>query len=118
MICTTRIEICIAVRANISAIHIFRDRQLLSANSAKNRFCFKLIRFPNFRPVRRAFPMTFKTRKPVAAAFELNRNYIKFAVPMFASRLFINFDAVNFFAVNNIYQNLNKLFSYFRINFF
>ena len=49
MIGAFRIEIVVAIRANRIASEIFRNRQLMSANSAQNRACFVFVRIPNLR---------------------------------------------------------------------
>lgn len=99
---TIRIKITLAFRANRITAEIFRDHQLMSANSAKNRPRIVFIQTPNLCRMIRAFGVTLKTRKPIAAAFELNRNDINVFVIMAATGLFINADVVNFFVLNFI----------------
>ncbi len=100
MLLTIRIKITLALRANRITSEIFRDRQLMSANSAKDRPRIVFIQTPNLCRMIRAFGVTLETRKPITATFELNRNGINIFVVMAATSLFIYADAVNFFAVN------------------
>lgn len=55
MIGAFRVEIAVAIRANRIAAEIFRNRQLMSANSAQNRACFVFVRIPNLRRMSSAF---------------------------------------------------------------
>lgn len=95
-----RVEIALAIRANRIASEIFRDRQLMSANSAQNRACFVFVRIPNLRRMSSAFGVAFVTRKPIAAAFKFNGDHVHIALVMRTPRLRVNAVAVNFFAVN------------------
>lgn len=99
MLGTIRVKITPALRANRITTEIFRDRQLMSANSAQNRPRSVFIQTPNLCRMIRTFGVTLETRKPIAATFELDRNNINVFVIMTATSLFINADAVNFFVV-------------------
>lgn len=100
MISAIRIEITVAIRANRITAEIFRNRQLMSANSAQNRTRIVFIRIPNLRRMSNAFGVAFVTRKPIAAAFKFNGDYVNIALIMRTPRLRVNPAAMNFFAVN------------------
>jgi hypothetical protein len=48
--------------------------------------------------------MAFEARKPFAAAFETDRNYIQRPVPMSASGLPVNLYSVNFLVVDHSHR--------------
>ena len=100
MIRAFRIKIAAAIRANRIAAEIFRNRQLMPANSAQNRARFLFSQIPNSRRMIRTFGVAFVTRKPLVAAFKFNGDDINVAVIMRASRLRINANPTNFFAEN------------------
>lgn len=100
MIGAFRVEITVAIRANRIASEIFRNRQLMSANSAQNRSSFVFVRIPNFRRMISAFGVAFVTREPIAAAFKFNGDHVHIALVMRTPRLRVNAATVNFFAVN------------------
>lgn len=100
MIGAFRVEIALAIRADLIASEIFRNSQLMSADSAQNRAHIALVRIPNLRRMCHRFGVAFVTRKPIAAAFKFDGDHINFALVMRTPRLRVNAAAVNFFAVN------------------
>ena len=92
---TSGIELRRTGRACRAAIEILVYGKLNSALSAQNSFFVELRGRPNLCGMAQ---MAFEACKPLAAAFELDRYYIEFAVPVDAARLRINADAFYFFS--------------------
>lgn len=82
-----RIELTLAMRTDGFAFEIFANGQLLSAVSAQNRTFAEFLFRPNLSRVSGKHGMALMTRKPFAAAFELNRDDIALVMIMGASRL-------------------------------
>ena len=59
----------------------------MPAAAAQDRSCVEFAFRPNFRGVSGKFSVALATRKPLPAAFELDRDDIAFAVVMGAARL-------------------------------
>src|SRR3954468_6562709 len=72
----------------------------MSACAAQNGGRSEFFLWPNDRDVSGKFGVAFIARKPIAAAFELDRDDIAFAVVMRASRLLIDLHSDNVDAVN------------------
>jgi hypothetical protein len=98
---TARIESAPARGARRAALKILRYRKLVAARTAQNCFGVTLTGGPNFSIVIGDRLVTFKARKPMAAAFEFYRDYIEFAVPVGAPGLLINVYTEHFIAVNH-----------------
>jgi hypothetical protein len=96
----TRIELTLAMRADGFALEIFANGQLLSAISAQNRTFAEFLFQPNLRRVFGKRGMTLMTRKPVAAAFELDRDDVALVMIMGAARLRIDVHAHDGCVVN------------------
>ena len=100
VLCTARIELSTAFRASRIAVEIFGDRKLVPARSAENRFRVKFVFRPNFGFVSGRFRMTFKTRKPPPAAFELDRDDVQLRMPMSAASLSIYVNTLDLYAMD------------------
>jgi hypothetical protein len=87
------IELTLAMRADGFAPEIFANGQLLSAVSAQNRAFAEFFFQPNLSRVSGKRGMALMTRKPFAAAFELNRDDIALIIIMGAARLRIDIHA-------------------------
>ncbi len=72
----------------------------MSAAAAEDGARVELTLRPDFRRVSGKFGVAFETRKPSAAAFELDRDDIAFAVVVSAPRFSINLDAGDVHVVN------------------
>ncbi len=94
------IELTLAMRTDGCALEIFANGQLLSAVSAQNGAFAEFLFRPNLSRVSGKHGMTLMTRKPVAAAFELNRDDIALVMIMGASRLRIDVHAHDCCVVN------------------
>ena len=82
-----RVEFGTAGWTNRTAIEIFVYRELMSAVPAQDCFFVKLPGGPNLSLVIRSFCMTFRARKPLAAAFELDCDDVEIAMPVRAAGL-------------------------------
>lgn len=107
MISAFRVKIAVTIRTDRSTSEIFRNRQLMSTNSAQYRVCFVFIQIPNLRRMINASGVAFKTRKPIAAAFKFNRNHIHVAMIMRTPGLRVNVNAVNCVGVNQIHLKID-----------
>jgi hypothetical protein len=96
-----RIEFAGTSWASGCAAEIFRDRQLMAACSAQNCFRISLIAEPNGRWVISLSRMTFEAREPLTAAFEFDRDYIEFAMPVDAAGVGIDIDTADRFTVGS-----------------
>ena len=94
------IELTSAMRTDGFALEIFANGQLLSAVSAQNRTFAEFLFRPNLSRVSGKHGMTLMTRKPLAAAFELNRDDIAIVLIMGTSRLRIDTHAHDGCVVN------------------
>ena len=72
----------------------------MSASAAQNGGRSEFFLWPDDRGVSGKFGVAFMTGKPIAAAFELDRDDIAFAAVMSAPRLLIDVHADNVDAVN------------------
>jgi hypothetical protein len=81
-------------------LEIFANGQLLSAVSAENRTFAEFLFRPNLSRVSGKHGVALMTRKPFAAAFELNRDDIALVMIMGASRLWIDIHAHHGCVVN------------------
>jgi hypothetical protein len=72
----------------------------MPAGAAQNGGRIELFRWPNDHGVPRKFGVAFVTGKPIAAAFELDRDDVAFAVVMSAARFLIEVHADDLHAVN------------------
>lgn len=97
---TARVKLVSAFRTFGIAFQIFRNGESMAARSAENCLSGTFDQGPHLRRMIRNRRMTFETRVPTLTALELYRYYVEFAVPMRASRLFVDFDAVNLFTMN------------------
>jgi hypothetical protein len=89
------IELMLAMRTHGFGLQILVNGQLLATIPAQNRALIEFF----FRPRLSRMPgeriVTLMTRKPIAAAFELNRNNIALVMIMSAARLRIDINAHN-----------------------
>jgi hypothetical protein len=104
------IELTFAMRTDGCALEIFANGQLLSAVSAPNGAFADFLFRPNLSRVSGKHGMTSMTRKPVAAAFELNRDDIAIVMIMGTSRLRIDTNA-HHGCVVNLHRALLNFFS-------
>jgi len=94
------IELPLAMRTDRFALEVFANGQLLSAVSAQNRAFAEFLFQPNLRRVSAKRGMALMTRKPFAAAFELNRDDIALVMIMGAACLRIDIHAHDGCVVN------------------
>jgi len=95
-----RVELVFAMWADGFALEVFANAQLLSAVSAQNRPFAEFLFQPNLRRVSGKRGMALMTRKPFAAAFELDRDDIALVMIMGAACLRIDIHAHDGCVVN------------------
>jgi hypothetical protein len=101
------IERTLAMRADGFAPEIFANGQLLSAVSAQNRAFAEFFFQPNLGRVSGKRGMALMTRKPFAAAFELNRDDIALIIIMGTACLRIDIHSHDSRAMNLHGPSLN-----------
>jgi hypothetical protein len=99
VVCTTGIEPALTTRADIIARKVLGDRKLLTARSAQYGAGMAFIGWPYRGSMTGRFAVTFDARKPVATAFEPDRNDIEIGIVMGAACLWIHIDTTNVLAM-------------------
>ena len=95
-----------AVRTVRTAVQILADRELIATRTAKHRQFIPFLQRPHDRVVVRHRLMTFETWEPMSAAFEFYGDDIQLAAVVPAACLRVEPDAVDMFAMYDLYHPL------------